>query len=207
MDEAAREWMGRVEDALRQLQCRMDQLEARIGGPEAKGGTAYKETIPEEGMERAAALGKVAREENVMGLLEYYGSFSADGRRSIWASRHVIDALLEQDDHAVARVLAAIGQPQRLQILKALLIKPRTAAELVRDLQLGTTGQAYHHLRTLLAADLIRGGDERGIYECVPHRVQALVLLLAGAHDALDTRYSAGAWPQLDASDGEEAKG
>lgn len=196
MDETVRDALERLSTTVEAVQQRLDQLEARLAMavPAVGGESAARATIPEEGLERAAALGKAARERQLLGLIEYYGSFSSNGRRAIWASEHSADALLEQDDQAVSRVLAALGNPQRLQILKAILRKPRTAAELVRDLELGTTGQVYHHLRPLMAADLIRPADERGVYEFVPHRVQALILLLAGAQDALDTRYSKGEW-------------
>ena len=54
-------------------------------------------------------------------------------------------------------------------------------------------GRVYHHLKPLIAADLIQE-DERvkGRYEIVPHRVQGLVMILAGISDLLDTEFSSG---------------
>lgn len=51
---------------------------------------------------------------------------------------------------------------------------------------MGTTGQAYHHLKALQAADLVEQ-KERGLYCFKGHRVQSLLMLLAGVADALDT--------------------
>jgi DNA gyrase subunit B len=64
---------------------------------------------------------------------------------------------------------------------------------LVDKLELGTTGQAYHHLKALQSADLIKQ-EERGVYMFKEHRVQSLLMLLSGVADALDDKYSSGSW-------------
>lgn len=60
---------------------------------------------------------------------------------------------------------------------------------------MGTTGQVYHHLKALQAADLVTQ-EERGQFAFTGHRAQGLLMLLAGVRDLLDTRYSAGKWTE-----------
>lgn len=106
-----------------------------------------------------------------------------------WESEEAATTLLSIDDGQVAHVLAAIGHRQRLAILKTILDQPRSAAELVTILNLGTTGAAYHHLNVLQAADLVTQ-EERGVYIVQPHRVSAILAILAGVASAKDTTYS-----------------
>ena len=144
----------------------------------------------------AGALEGRARELGVSGLLTRYGYYGSAKRSSTWSKdEQTAEELLGQDPVQVARVLAALGHPQRLQLLKAILERPASAAELVEQLGLRTTGQAYHHLHVLHAADLIYQ-EERGRFAFRPHRVQAFLTLLAGVSDALDPRYSAGRWEE-----------
>jgi hypothetical protein len=47
----------------------------------------------------------------------------------------------------------------------------------------------YHHLKPLIAADLVTQ-DRRGSYVIQPHRVQGVIMLLAGVADLVDTTYT-----------------
>jgi DNA gyrase subunit B len=148
----------------------------------------------------AEALAARAQAEGVPGLLTRYGYFGAAGRSSVWSTEAQPAAdLLDQDSGQVARVLAALGHPQRVRLLRALLQQPASAAELVERLGLGTTGQAYHHLHLLRAADLIEplgGPPPRGRFGLKPHRVQGFLTILAGVWDLLDPRHSTGVWAE-----------
>ena len=101
------------------------------------------------------------------------------------------------ESNAAAKVLTCIGNNDRLNMLLALLRIPRTAAQLVEECGYNTTGQVYHHLKPLLAADLVKEDDKnRGCYVIQPHRVQGIIMLLAGISDMLDTSYTQGDWEQ-----------
>jgi DNA gyrase subunit B len=136
----------------------------------------------------------------VPGFLTRYGHYGAGGRSSTWSTEaQPAAALLEQDVGQVARVLAALGHPQRLRLLKAVLQGPASAAELVARLGLGTTGQAYHHLHLLQAADLIEpleAPETRGRFVFKAHRVQGFLTILAGVCDLVDRRHSSGVWAE-----------
>ena len=100
-----------------------------------------------------------------------------------WEQEEDAASLLAVDENQVAQLLAAIGHRQRLAILKLVLDRPCSAADLVAALNLGTTGAAYHHLNVLQAADLVTQ-EERGVYIVQPHRVSAIFAVLAGVSSA-----------------------
>ena len=138
-----------------------------------------------------------ADEEGTTGFITYLGVFASGDRQSNWISNQVnADRLLELiESNIAAKVLACIGNNDRLNMLLALLRAPRTAAQLVEECGYNTTGQVYHHLKPLLAADLVKEEEEsRGCYVIQPHRVQGVFMLLAGISDMLDTKYTQGDW-------------
>lgn len=130
------------------------------------------------------------------GCVTYLGVFASGGRQSNWVSKgedtdHLLDLI---DSGSAMRVLSCIGSPERMKIIMTLLKKPMTAAELVETLNFGSTGQVYHHLKPLIAADIVTDDKEggKGKYAIVPHRVQGIIMLLAGVSDLSDTKYSSG---------------
>ncbi|PWL49709.1 MAG: hypothetical protein DBY36_07455 [Clostridiales bacterium] len=133
------------------------------------------------------------------GRIAYLGVFASGGRQSTWltASKDT-DELLDLIANSTAeKVLACIGSRDRLNILLSLLKKPMTVAQLVAESGYHSTGQVYHHLKPLIAADLVTEdaqNEGRGYYVVQPHRVQGMIMLLAGISDMLDTRYSHGSW-------------
>lgn len=136
-------------------------------------------------------------EQGVSGLVTYLGVFESGGRQSNWIRNEVsADNLLALAESGVAaKVLACIGSPVRLGILLAILRRPMTVAELVEACGLGSTGQAYHHMKPLLAADLIAEDDHaNGVYIIRPHKIQGIIMLLAGISDMVDENYTFGAW-------------
>ena len=140
-----------------------------------------------------------ANKQGNTGFITYLGVFASGGQQSNWISSQVdTDMLLKLiESNAAAKVLACIGNNDRLNMLLALLCTPRTAAQLVEECGYNTTGQVYHHLKPLLAADLVKEDEHvRGSYVIQPHRVQGVIMLLAGISDMLDTRYTQGDWEQ-----------
>lgn len=121
------------------------------------------------------------------GRLAYMGVFSSGGRQSTWIQYDVsADKLLGLIRNGSAeRVLACIGSNDRLNILLAVLKAPRTVAQLVEECGYSSTGQVYHHLRSLIAADMLEE-ESRGYYVVRPDRVQGILMLLAGIKDMLD---------------------
>ena len=136
--------------------------------------------------------------EGSSGKVVYLGVFASGGRQSNWINKLNADDLLKLiEDRTAEKVLACIGSSDKLNILLALLKKPMTVAKLVSECGFNSTGQVYHHLNPLIAADLVKEDLEygsKGYYVVVPYRVQGIIMLLSGINDMLDTRYSSGNW-------------
>lgn len=138
-----------------------------------------------------------ADEDGDTGAITYMGVFASGNRQSNWIRNQVeTDSLLKLiESNTAAKVLTCIGNNDRLNMLLALLRSPRTANQLVEQCGYNTTGQVYHHLKPLLAADLVKEDDNsRGSYIIQPHRVQGIIMLLAGISDMLDPEYTQGYW-------------
>jgi DNA-binding transcriptional ArsR family regulator len=94
---------------------------------------------------------------------------------------HTIEKLRSLPDQGVAPLFSALGHEVRLAILRSLLHSPKNAVELVAELRLGTTGQAYHHVRELERAGYVE--QREGRYHFVPRFIRVYLTALALAAD------------------------
>lgn len=138
---------------------------------------------------------------NQTGAITYLGVFASGGRQSTWIRNNIDTGILLEliTNKTAEKVLSCIGNNDRLNILLAILKKPMTVAEIVDECRLNSSGQAYHHMRPLLAADLIKEDDQnfsKGTYIVQPHKVQGIIMLLAGIFDMVDETYSKGTWEE-----------
>ena len=136
-------------------------------------------------------------EKNVSGLVTYLGVYASGERQSNWIRNAVsVDELLNLIESGVAsKVLTCIGNHHRLTILLEILREPKTVATLVEKCGFHSTGQVYHHMKPLLAADVIAEDEQhKGVYVIQPHKVQGIIMLLAGISDMLDETFTQGAW-------------
>lgn len=103
-----------------------------------------------------------------------------DGRTAAWQQGASTDDLLAIEWEDSAEVLAALGHPVRLRLLRQILTGVATPQELIQIEGVGTSGQIYHHLRQLTAAGWLRPlGDGR--YEVPVARVVPLMASIVGA--------------------------
>lgn len=136
-------------------------------------------------------------EKGVSGFVTYLGVYNSGGRQSNWIRNSVpTDELLSLIESGIAgKVLACIGNSNRLAMLLEILRGPKTVASLVEKCGFGSTGQVYHHLKPLLAADVIvEDGNQKGVYVIQPHKVQGVIMLLAGISDMVDETFTQGIW-------------
>lgn len=84
-----------------------------------------------------------------------------------------------QEFDNAARLLAAVGHPQRLRIAYMLLAGPVSVTQIMETLELSTTGGAYHHLNVLVGNGLAVQ-EQRGTYQLVDAGRAALTSLLVG---------------------------
>jgi len=103
------------------------------------------------------------------------------GGRAEWQEGHPASDVVDDDWEPTAPVLAALGHPVRLRLLRAVLHGTTTAAELTALPGVGTSGQTYHHLRQLTAAGWLQPavGAARGAHEVPLPRVVPLLAVLA----------------------------
>jgi DNA-binding transcriptional ArsR family regulator len=126
-------------------------------------------------------LQQKAKADDAIGAVSSFGYYeSPDNRNALrWAlNEATVGDLSDLDVAAGASTLAAVGHPQRLAILSAILVKPTSAGELVETLSLGTTGAAYHHLNVLQSAGFVTQ-MQRGIFRFRSEKVPVFLTLLA----------------------------
>lgn len=136
-------------------------------------------------------------ERNGSGLIAYLGVYQSGGQQSNWIRSTVpTEDLLSLIESGIAgKVLACIGNANRLAILLEILRGPKTVAALVEKCGFGSTGQVYHHMKPLLAADIVVEDEhQKGFYVIQPHKVQGVIMLLAGISDMVDETYTQGTW-------------
>ncbi|MEK3915164.1 ATP-binding protein [Paenibacillus sp. FSL H7-0331] len=122
------------------------------------------------------------------GRIYYSGQYRNSTIKYKWeAQEQQISSLLNQDGEKLAKILSALGNKQRLDILRSVLQGPVNGTDLVERLHMGTTGQLYHHTKALMGADLLIQEERGGEYSLPAHRVLPVLLLLAAAADLADT--------------------
>nr|WP_028548856.1 ATP-binding protein [Paenibacillus sp. UNC451MF] len=122
------------------------------------------------------------------GMIYYSGQYRNETLKYKWeAHEQQVSALLTQDGEKLAKILSALGNKQRLDILRSVLKGPASGNDLVEQLHMGTTGQLYHHMKALIGSDLLIQEERGGDYSLPPHRVLPVLLLLAAANELADT--------------------
>jgi len=132
-----------------------------------------------------------------LNMVNYSGFYTTEEEGSKWSNTVRIENLFSLVENKTAlQVLQGIGNGDRLSLLIAILRKPMNVAAMVEKCGFNTTGQAYHHLKPLIAADLVQE-KEKGVYCAVPYRVQGIIMILAGISDLVDNKYTQGDWSQM----------
>ena len=150
-------------------------------------------------------LQHTTNKERRTGSVTCFGMFKSAGRESHWIEdRANTDTLLSLiENKTAALVLQSIGNNDRLNLLLAILKSPMNVTKMVEVCGFNSSGQVYHHLRPLIAADLVYESEqgERGVYAIVPYRVQGIIMVLVGISFLVDTKYKAGEWAHDSAVD------
>ncbi len=138
--------------------------------------------------ERFWALARLAErtgpefdQDGVAGSLLYAGRARTPGGGDlIWQAEHPLPGVLAESWEEAAGLLAALGNPVRLEIVRTLLLGGGTIQELQDIPGLGTSGQLYHHLRDLQAAGLVTQ-RRRGHYGVPSDKVVPALIIVAAA--------------------------
>jgi DNA-binding transcriptional ArsR family regulator len=97
---------------------------------------------------------------------------------------------------SAAVVLAALGHPVRLELLRRMLLGATTVGELQQVHGIGSTGQVHHHLRELRAARYVASA-KRNQYAVLGDRIVHLLVILA-ASEGRRVFAAAGREPSVD---------
>jgi len=129
----------------------------------------------------------------------YFGTGDEEENFASWGSYtfDTEDLLSLIENRTAEKVLTCIGNNDRLNLLLSLLRKPNTTAGLVESGAYSSSGQVYHHLKPLIAADLVvedKKNAVKGTYIVQPHRVQGIIILLEGIQNMVSTRFTEGDW-------------
>ncbi len=117
------------------------------------------------------------------GLLAHYGCLrnESGSQSSTWEVESIpLSRLFAMDTPAVARILSALANMHRIEMLKAVMDKQLTASELSAQVGFAAAGQAYHHLNALQSAGLLAQLGERGVYYSPGKRQVGLLLIMEG---------------------------
>ncbi|MGH3913211.1 MAG: ArsR/SmtB family transcription factor [Pseudonocardiaceae bacterium] len=158
-----------LERTVAALARRVDRLEAQQDTP--------ARVDPDEPLWAVQALRR--RQDDVSGRVVFAGVVGTpEGGEYIWQQEYRAAALAAENWGEIAPMLAALGHPIRLALLRAVHQGTRTIKELVDLPGVGTSGQVYHHLRDLQGAGWIRL-ERRNYYSIPPDRVVPLLVVLA----------------------------
>jgi ArsR family transcriptional regulator len=162
---------------------RWRELEARLASMEARLSELEQRHLPSPtGLDLPLLERLRTRPDSDGGGILYAGAVELGGRPYVWQVERGLQELLAFPNEGLAPVFAALGHPLRLQIVLALLERPRAAPELTELAAASSPGQLYHHLEKLLAAGVISQA-ERGAYAVSARGVVPVLALLSAAAD------------------------
>ncbi|WP_257183528.1 ArsR/SmtB family transcription factor [Corynebacterium cystitidis] len=164
---------GNSRDAL-SLEKRISALEKRVNALEGHGG------VRGEGLDGLQTCGDA--DGTATGSVRFGGEVQVGGRELTYEWSRAADYLSGPAWDSSLQRVAALASPIRAQVLRRLLERPATVAELVDEGLFTSTGKAYHHLNELLHAGwLVKDG--RGQHSIPPARVIPLLSIVAAGED------------------------
>lgn len=176
-----------VEDRLSLLEKRLSHLEHALLQSDLKNSASPERTSAvaasaiDSDVDPYFALTALKRLLPAPGGVVYAGAVDLPGdRRAEWQYGLATDVILDEEWAARAETMAALGHPVRMQLVQEVLIGMASVAELSAIEGLGTSGQVYHHLRTLVTAGWLQS-TSRGRYEVPTARIVPLLVMILAA--------------------------
>jgi hypothetical protein len=126
-------------------------------------------------------LAESGEDTHLSGGVIYAGDVALPGgKRYLWQRESALTPLLALNWADLGDTIAALAHPVRLAMLKACLGESRSTQDLLALEGMGTSGQLFHHLKTLQGAGWLRS-LQRGQYEVPAERVVPLLAILSAA--------------------------
>lgn len=185
-------------DATPSLEQRMDRMEQRLGAVldrldaaagESTGSTAREASAQDPdaadptASDRFWALNALRSHLPAPGGVVYAGAVDLPIGHVEYQWGRPTDPLLRADWAERAERVAALGHPLRLSLLQRLLAGECTVAQLVDELDLASTGVAYHHLHQLQGAGWVTS-PSRGTWAVPASRVVPLLAIITALEEA-----------------------
>lgn len=178
---------------LRALEKTVSRLEETLGGSAGSGpAAAAQATASADGSSTApgspahdgaldadafAPLHALREEAGEDGAVRFVGTLTTRSGPAEYQWTRTGAALMDLDWAEHADRIAALGHPLRLAILHRLIDGARTVAKLVDELELGSTGVAYHHLSALQQAGWVTS-PRRGAWTIPVARIIPLATII-----------------------------
>lgn len=151
-------------------------LETALDGDPFWALSALKERIPSPAS-GAASSGAASSGPALSGAVVFTGAVDVGLGHLEHQWGRPTEQILDADWAERAETVAALGHPVRLTILRRLIDGEHTVAQLVDELELGSTGVAYHHLSALQAGGWVVA-PRRGSWTIPAARVIPLLSIL-----------------------------
>lgn len=165
---------------------RLDALEARIADleatpapaiPSTTGSAASQAPSPSDPEDPFWALTALKERIPAPGGVLLTGAVDVGAGHLEYQWARPTEHLLEVDWQQHADSIAALGHPLRMAILRRLLDGEHTVAQLVDELELASTGVAYHHLSALQSGGWVTT-PRRGSWALATPRVVPLLAII-----------------------------
>lgn len=166
--------MSDIADRLLALEQRVDALESERGdGPAVGDGGSHEP----ESSETFWALDGLKQRLPAPGGVLFVGAVETTRGPVEWQFGLATDSVMDREWADSASSLAALGNPTRLAILNAVLAGIDSVAALVAHVDVGSTGQAYHHVNQLVANGWL-AQSSRGHYVVPAERIVPLMIII-----------------------------
>lgn len=165
------EQLAALEALVASLEARITAIEEQLavsGGTETRASAMPALPASDEGIPSTGAL---------QGMFSITGSLLIGEQRYNMRVQEQAQSFFDAHPEQIAQVIAAVGNPHRVTLLRALYQGPRTALQLQEELAMGSVGQLYHHLKELVATGLVIQ-SRRSTYSIAPAKMMWISLLL-----------------------------
>lgn len=171
-------------DALERRVAQLEERDASDSAPAAAPPVGVPSQHPADAPSRPSpgedpfwALTALKAQVPAPGAVVYAGSVEVGAGHVEYQWGRPTTHLLDADWAEHAETVAALGHPLRLAILRRLVDGEHTVAQLVDELELASTGVAYHHLSALQAGGWATS-PRRGSWAIPPSRVVPLLAIV-----------------------------
>ena len=163
------------------IAARLTELEARVAALEGRTDAKPAPATDEEGSTYWLANALAPNEQLPDGSVIFGGNINVGKRTYAYQWQRPTTFVTDEEWTENLERLSALAHPVRGEILRRLLAAPATAAELVEEHIVTSTGTAYHHLSALTHTGwTTKSGGE---YAIRPARVIPLLIIITASED------------------------